>query len=67
MFWNARKADERYIHRGRVACPRSPGDVEVDLCYGCRFMREIQESASLPFVRCRPRAGFAGEVMYRMP
>jgi hypothetical protein len=41
--------------------------VEVDLCYGCRFMREIQESASLPFVRCRPRAGFAGEVMYRMP
>jgi hypothetical protein len=42
------------IDRGRVGCPARGYDVEFDLCAGCPQLLEMDESAKLPFVRCRP-------------
>jgi hypothetical protein len=55
VFWNERGGNERYIELGRVQCPRAGCDVDLDACYGCRFMQEVSERA-IPFVRCNPPA-----------
>jgi hypothetical protein len=67
MFWHSRKADERYVHLGRLNCPRAGGDVDIDVCYGCRFMQEMREHGAMPFVRCAPAAATPAEAIYRLP
>jgi len=45
-----------FIDNGRVACPARGYDVETDICAGCRWLVEMDETAKLPFVRCHPQA-----------
>ena len=55
MFSLFRSAsDQRFIDHGLVSCPVRGGDVEIDVCAGCRWLLEVDENARLPFVRCRP-------------
>ena len=55
MFEFLKAPDFRqYIDQGTVSCPNRNGDVEVDLCAGCRWMQEIDRDAKQPFVRCDP-------------
>ena len=49
-------SDQHFIDRGLVSCPVRAGDVEIDVCAGCRWLLEVDENARLPFVRCRPEA-----------
>ena len=48
--------DKHLIDQGRVSCPIRGRDIEFDLCIGCRSLLEIDETADLPFVRCRPQS-----------
>lgn len=48
------RSPERVIDNGRVGCPVRNCDVEVDICAGCRWLKQIDEKADIPFVRCRP-------------
>ena len=45
--------DTLVIDDGRVACPVRRCDVEIDVCAGCNWFREIDETAKTPFLRCR--------------
>jgi hypothetical protein len=56
MFWRRRSTSERYIDGGRVPCPKAQGDVELDACFGCRFVQEVRVGARPPYVRCEPPA-----------
>lgn len=49
-----RKSLHLVIDNGRVGCPVRNCDVEFDLCAGCRWVRDIDEKADIPFVSCRP-------------
>jgi hypothetical protein len=46
--------DRHFIDDGRVGCPARGCDVESDVCAGCRWLVDMEETAKLPFVRCRP-------------
>lgn len=45
--------DQLIIDNGRVFCPIRRQDTDIDLCAGCPRVRQIEDSGSLPFVRCR--------------
>lgn len=53
--WFRSPPDTLVIDRGRVNCPPRGTDVELDRCAACESMREIDENANPPFVRCRPK------------
>ena len=55
------QSDRSFIDRGWVPCPLRGGDVELDVCTGCRWLREMDVKSKLPFVRCRP------EIVRRLP
>ena len=64
MFDFLRTQEPRqFIDGGRVYCPNRSADVEFDVCFGCRWMEQIDQDAELPFVRCepQPRALIYGE------
>ena len=53
MFWTIRNADEHYIELGRVHCPRSGCDVELDKCLGCEHVKTVKGGRT-PSVVCNP-------------
>lgn len=53
MFWMIRNAGEHYIELGRVYCPRSGCDVELDKCLGCEHVKEVKGGRT-PSVICSP-------------
>jgi len=57
-------SERRYIHEGRVFCPRRGRDVEFDLCAGCALATDIQPDLEMPYVRCRPEPAFVGLVQW---
>lgn len=48
------RAGRLFIDRGTVRCPVRAADVEVDVCLTCRWLLEIDEDGSTPYVRCQP-------------
>ena len=46
-------ADRLIIDNGQVFCPIRHQDTDIDLCAGCPRVRQIDDSCSVPFVRCR--------------
>ena len=54
MFWRKNRTNEGYIDLGMVPCPRTHADVELDVCFGCGFARQIEQRGRTPFVRCDP-------------
>jgi hypothetical protein len=58
MFWRRSTRNERYIELGRVPCPRMQSDVELDACFGCKFVEEVRADGHTPFVRCDPPATY---------
>jgi hypothetical protein len=43
------------VSDGRVYCPRSQTDKDVDACWGCVHLIDVAQSAQGSFVRCAPR------------
>jgi hypothetical protein len=64
MFWRS-SPTQRYIELGRVPCPRMGRDVELDVCFGCKFMEEVREDGRTPFVRCEPPATYFAPTVQR--
>lgn len=52
MFKLFRTRERQLIHDGRVACPLRSTDVELDACFACPSLREIQVRHRRPFVHC---------------
>ena len=48
------RPEKHLIDRGRVFCPRRSGDVDADLCAGCRWVVEVREDGAPPYVTCQP-------------
>ncbi|MCZ7559247.1 MAG: hypothetical protein M5U30_03665 [Burkholderiaceae bacterium] len=54
MFGLARsKSDQRVVQNGRVACPNRGGDVDIDVCATCEWLRGIDDDGGFRFARCR--------------
>lgn len=50
----SRHTTEHLVSHGRVGCPRSAGDVDLDRCYSCPLLSGMRTDASgLRWVRCR--------------
>lgn len=64
MFWRRKTLKERYIELGRVPCPRTQGDVELDACFGCKFVEVISAEGRTPFVRCDPPATYLAPIVH---
>ena len=53
MFWTIRNAAEHFIELGRVHCPRTGCDVELDKCLGCEHVKTVKGGRT-PSVVCNP-------------
>jgi len=54
------KGGRLFIDRGTVRCPVRAADVEVGVCLTCRWLLEIDEDGSTPYVRCQPVSARTG-------
>lgn len=45
------------VSEGRVYCPQSQTDKDVDACWGCVHLIDVAQSAEGSVVRCAPRKG----------
>jgi hypothetical protein len=43
------------VSEGRVYCPRSQTDKDVDACWGCVHLIDVAQSAQGTTVHCAPR------------
>lgn len=46
-------SDQRVVVNGRVACPNRRGDVGIDVCATCEWLRGIHDRGGFRFARCR--------------
>jgi hypothetical protein len=58
----AMRNDRHYISGGHVFCPVSREDTDVESCFACRSLTEVNVHGSPPFIACDPpRAALANE------
>src|SRR5207245_1155881 len=59
---NAMTNDRHYISGGHVFCPVRREDADIESCFACGSLKELNDVASPPFIACRPpRAALATE------
>lgn len=46
--------DRHFIYRGRVGCPVSGSDVDLDTCNACPALLETRAGDERPYIRCKP-------------
>jgi len=49
------------ISGGRVSCPRR-GDIDVEVCFGCRDLQTIAGDRDPTYVCCRPTTPLTSEI-----
>ena len=47
-------SDRRYVYYGRVHCPIRANEPEIDVCAGCSWLLDINQSQDESFIRCQP-------------
>ena len=45
--------DRRYIKDGRVGCPIRADGMNIERCFACRWLVEVDANRGTPFLRCR--------------
>ena len=54
--------DRHYISGGHVFCPVRREDTDIESCFSCRSLSEVNVHSSPPFIACDPpRPASAGE------
>jgi hypothetical protein len=47
------QCEQRYVEGGRVCCPVTSLDVDVDLCHDCPNLESFQDSGCAATIHCR--------------
>lgn len=45
--------DRRFVEHGRVACPERAGGVDIERCFACCKLIEVEAKSDVPFLRCQ--------------